>query len=77
MCEKVLSPLEYFQTSETNFAILSSDGSKETIQSLNNEKQTLKPNLENYLLLKQKSIGTHPKTQDDKTLGLIGRINES
>ena len=30
-----------------------------------------------YLLLKQKSIGTHPKTQDDKTLGLIGRINES
>jgi hypothetical protein len=77
ICETFLSPLENYQTSKTNFVILSSDGTKETIFSLTKDKKTLEPNLEHFLLLKQKSIGTYPKTQDDKTLGLIGRINAS
>ncbi len=77
ICEKFLSPLENYQTDETNFVILSSDGSKETILSLAKDKKPLKPNLEHFLLLKQKSTGNYPKTQDDKTLGLIGRINAS
>jgi len=77
ICEKFLSPLESYQTDKTNFVILSSDGAKETILSLTKNKKTLKPNLENFLLLKQKSIGTYPKAQDDKTLGLIGRIHAS
>ncbi len=76
-CEKFLSPLENYQTNETNFVILSSDGAKETILSLTKDKKLLKPNLEHFLLLKEKSIGTYPKTQDDKTLGLIGRIHAS
>jgi hypothetical protein len=77
ICEKFLSPLENYKTDETNFVILSSDGAKETILSLTKNKKLLKPDLEHFLLLKQKSIGTHPKTQDDKTLGLIGRIHAS
>jgi hypothetical protein len=77
VCEKFLSPLENYQTDETNFVILSSDGAKETILSLTKYKKLLKPNLEHFLLLKQKSIGAIPKTQDDKTLGLIGRIHAS
>jgi hypothetical protein len=77
ICEKFLSPLENYQTGETNFVILSSDGAKETILALAKDKKPLKPDLEHFLLLKQKSIGTYPKTQDDKTLGLIGRIHAS
>lgn len=77
VCEKFLSPLENYQTSDTNFIILSSDGAKETILSLTKDKKLLKPNLESFLSLKQKSIGAYPKTQDDKTLGLIGRIHAS
>ncbi len=76
-CEKFVSPLENYQTNDVNFVILSSDGAKETILSLTKNKQLLEPNLEHFLLLKQKSAGIHPKTQDDKTLGLIGRIHAS
>ena len=76
-CEKFLTPIQIYQANETNFAVLSSDGAKDTILSLKENIGLLNPNLKNFLSLKQKSIGVYPRTQDDKTLGILGRIHAS
>ena len=77
LCEKFLSPIQIYQANETNFAVLSSDGAKETILSLKENIGLMNPTIKHFLLLKQKSIGVNPRTQDDKTLGILGRIHAS
>ena len=70
-----IPPIQQFDGTAANLICLSSDGTRETVQflyeTLHNDREFT---LEQFPALKRKIARIKPRSQDDKTLALLGRF---